>query len=289
MVLIAMIDDATSAALDRAAAAIAGADALLITAGAGMGVDSGLPDFRGPEGFWNAYPPYRDLGLSFVDLARPRWFREDPALAWGFYGHRLQLYRATAPHEGFSRLKRWMEGKPFGGFVFTSNVDGHFQKSGFAPESVWEVHGTLHWMQCLRPCGAGLIPSCGAAIAIDGATFRAIEPFPACPSCGGPARPNVLMFGDGEWDERRSSEQEAAFLDWYVRAREKRLAIVELGAGRAVPTVRNFCERIGADSRGPLVRINLREPEVPAVRDVPIPLGAAQALREIDERLTALA
>ena len=43
---------------DRAAALLARADALVIAAVAGMGVDSGLPDFRGPQGFWRAYPPY---------------------------------------------------------------------------------------------------------------------------------------------------------------------------------------------------------------------------------------
>src|SRR6266403_3978961 len=79
--------------LHRAAEAIRGADALLIAAGAGMGVASGLPDFRGNQGFWRAYPPYQKLGLDFVSLANPRWFASDPALAWGFYGHRLNLYR----------------------------------------------------------------------------------------------------------------------------------------------------------------------------------------------------
>lgn len=49
-----------------AAEAIRGAEALVIAAGAGMGVDSGLPDFRGNQGFWRAYPPYASLGLSFV-------------------------------------------------------------------------------------------------------------------------------------------------------------------------------------------------------------------------------
>src|SRR5207247_801039 len=67
--------------LGRAAAAIAGAEALIIGAGAGMGVDSGLPDFRGTEGFWKAYPPFAKLGLNFVQLANPRWFRTDPTLA----------------------------------------------------------------------------------------------------------------------------------------------------------------------------------------------------------------
>src|SRR5690348_10067591 len=77
----------------QAARAIADADAMLIAAGAGMGVDSGLPDFRGPEGFWRAYPAFAALGLRFEEVANPSWFRRDPALAWGFYGHRLNLYR----------------------------------------------------------------------------------------------------------------------------------------------------------------------------------------------------
>ena len=53
----------------HAAAAVQNARALVITAGAGMGVDSGLPDFRGDRGFWNAYPMYERLGLSFVQAA----------------------------------------------------------------------------------------------------------------------------------------------------------------------------------------------------------------------------
>jgi len=51
--------------IERAAAALREADALLVGAGTGMGVDSGLPDFRGTEGFWRAYPVIAKLGLSF--------------------------------------------------------------------------------------------------------------------------------------------------------------------------------------------------------------------------------
>ncbi|MFW5967647.1 MAG: NAD-dependent deacetylase, partial [Persicimonas sp.] len=86
--------------LEEAADAIDSADAIFVGAGAGMGVDSGLPDFRGKEGFWRAYPPLRDLGINFADMANPAWFERDPELAWGFYGHRLQLYRDTRPHGG---------------------------------------------------------------------------------------------------------------------------------------------------------------------------------------------
>lgn len=57
--------------LSEATSELAGADALLITAGAGMGVDSGLPDFRGNEGFWKAYPALGRAKKSFTDMANP--------------------------------------------------------------------------------------------------------------------------------------------------------------------------------------------------------------------------
>ncbi|MCP6390612.1 hypothetical protein NL487_27205, partial [Klebsiella pneumoniae] len=79
--------------LDAAAELIAQADALVIAAGAGLGVDSGLPDFRGREGFWRAYPALGRAGLDFTTVASPLTFERDPELAWGFYGHRLALYR----------------------------------------------------------------------------------------------------------------------------------------------------------------------------------------------------
>ena len=88
----------------QAAEVVKNADALYITAGAGIGVDSGLPDFRGNEGFWKAYPPIKKLGISFIDMANPSWFDENPPLAWAFYGHRLNLYRETKPHIGFNQL-----------------------------------------------------------------------------------------------------------------------------------------------------------------------------------------
>src|SRR5438477_6984787 len=103
----------TDQTLERAAAALASADALLIGAGAGMGVDSGLPDFRGPEGFWRAYPAAKLLGLRFEELATPQSFDRDPQLAWGFYGHRQNLYRAARPHEGFDILLNWAKQKDF--------------------------------------------------------------------------------------------------------------------------------------------------------------------------------
>ncbi len=270
--------------LDRAAAAIAAADAILIGAGAGMGVNSGLPDFRGPQGFWRAYPPYERLGLHFTAVANPRWFRQDPELAWGFYGHRMGLYRRTEPHEGFAILRRWAEGMPRGGFVYTSNVNGHFQRAGFDPDRIVEVHGTIAAMQCLADCGAGIFPSDPYDVAIDEETMRAVPPLPACPGCGALARPNILMFGDGGWDSSHSDAQHRRLGAWLRTLGRAGAVIIELGAGMAVPTIRimsdDFLDRPG----GTLIRINLREPETPHGH-LAIPMGALAALRAIDARV----
>lgn len=80
-------------------------------AGAGMGVDSGLPDFRGTDGFWRAYPSLKKVGIKFEDMANPRWFMDDPFLAWGFYGHRFNLYKKTQPHAGFALIHNWIKEK----------------------------------------------------------------------------------------------------------------------------------------------------------------------------------
>lgn len=272
-------------AVRRAAEVVAHADAVVVTAGAGMGVDSGLPDFRGDEGFWNAYPPYRDLGVSFTQMATPHGFLRDPAFAWGFYGHRRALYRATTPHPGYRVVARWLDDAPEGGFVVTSNVDGHFHAADIDPEAIWEVHGTLRFDQCLGQCGAEPFGA-GPDVHVDEATMRAEGRLPACPGCGGLARPNVLMFGDGGFDPVLTDAQERRFATYLADVAGSRIAVVELGAGTAVPTIRqigrHLVDRHGAD----LVRVNPREPDGAGVS---IRGGALDALEAIDAELQQVA
>lgn len=166
----------------RAADAIRAAETFVFTAGAGMGVDSGLPDFRGDDGFWRAYPPYRKLGRSFAEMADGASFQSDPELAWGFYGHRLSLYRATEPHAGFELLREWSAGHSR--FIFTSNVDGQFRRAGFTPQEIWEAHGSIHHLQCSEPCSHEIWPADGVEVQIDTESMRALPPLPTCPNCG---------------------------------------------------------------------------------------------------------
>ena len=261
--------------IEQAAATIRQAQAFLFTAGAGMGVDSGLPDFRGDEGFWRAYPALR--GHSFVDMANPRWFEQDPSRAWGFYGHRLNLYRAVDPHAGFQILLRWAASTPH--FVFTSNVDGQFQKAGFASERVVECHGSIHYLQCLDPSERDTIWSAaGVEVVVDDREIRAQEPLPR-DGRGNIARPNILMFGDWSWDDSRSAEQSDR-LETFLRQLElSQLVIVEIGAGTAIPSVRSLGEHL-LHHGAKLVRINPRESQGP-LGCVSVAKGGLEGLTEI--------
>jgi NAD-dependent SIR2 family protein deacetylase len=269
--------------LRLAAEVIRSADALLIGAGAGMGVDSGLPDFRGTEGFWKAYPAYAKLGLDFASMANPEWFEKDPEFAWGFYGHRLGLYRATTPHPGFELLRTWAARMRHGAFVFTSNVDGQFQKAGFPEERILEVHGSIHFVQCLGSCSQ-ITSAAPYSVEVDPDTFRARPPLPTCPRCGSLLRPNILMFGDWGWDGSRAHLQKQELSRWLQAVPPGKLAIVECGAGTAIPSVRRFCEYSASEPGGSLIRINVREPQVPA-GGISLPLKALEALRGISEEL----
>jgi NAD-dependent SIR2 family protein deacetylase len=266
--------------LKTAAAAIQSAEALLIGAGAGIGVDSGLPDFRGTEGFWSAYPPFKKLGLSFTKLANPYWFRSDPELAWGFYGHRRNLYRRTQPHAGYAILRRWAERTAAGSFVFTSNVDGHFQNAGFRESQLVECHGSLEFLQCVANCQNEIWQAGSDEVTVAAETLRAAPPLPGCPRCGGLARPNVLMFNDYEWLEYRTGAQHERYRAWRREIGGRRLVVIELGAGTAIPTVRLECE----SASGTLIRINPREPEVPE-RGISIQSGALEVLSAIEALL----
>lgn len=270
-----------------AADLINAADAMLIGAGAGMGVDSGLPDFRGNEGFWKAYPHLAQARISFQEMATPEAMRQLPTLGWGFYGHRLDLYRRTVPHAGFQILRRWGQRMPLGARIFTSNVDGQFQKAGFSEGQIHECHGSLHYLQCMRVCGSGIWSAKHFIPRVEEASGHLLNLPPTCPSCGELARPNVLMFNDMWWLAERSEGQqreESVWVEHLVRAKA-RLVVVELGAGTAISTVRQFSQYLSRHCGARIIRINPRESKVANPHDIGIAQGALTALQGIDRAM----
>ncbi len=269
------VRDPGSSALEQALTLLRSADAIVVAAGAGMSADSGLPTFRGDGGFWNAYPALGRRGLAFTSVASPATFEREPRLAWGFYGHRLALYRDTPPHDGYRLLMDLALRAEHGAFVVTSNVDGHSRRAGFPGEAIWEMHGSIHRLQCLEACHAGTWSAAGFQPVVDAPECRLVGELPACPACGGLARPSVLMFNDWSWVCDAADAQERRF-DAFV-ARAARPVVLELGAGTAIPSLRRLSRRRG----WPVVRVNADEAEVPEGEGVGLRMGALDALRQL--------
>ena len=215
---------------------------------------------------------------------------------WGFFGHRYQLYSTAVPHEGYHILRRWAQASRLGSFVFTSNVDGHFLKAGFSDAHVVECHGTIHMLQPFDPrLGNHLWPASDAlaSLVVDTDTFRAKQPLPMCPPEAGPAagtlaRPNILMFGEWGWVEQRTNEQHhrhETFLDSLPR--DAHVVVVEIGAGSAIPTVRDTSETVlETFSNATLLRINPVESQGPG-GTISISETGLAALKMLDEALAA--
>lgn len=270
---------------ERVAKELKTADALLIGAGAGMGVDSGLPDFRGIDGLWKKVSPMQGQLLA-----------DDPASSWGFFAHCLELFRTNSPHPGFAILKSWTEKYFPDYFIFTTNIDRHFQESGFPEERILEEHGSIYHHQCIAGlrCSAAIWPvpaGFNESLTFDRETLKLTSPMPTCPNCGDLARPNVLLFGDRGWVPQRTVAQEEKYYGWVLEKKQKKQKIValEFGAGTAVPTVRVECQKVGHT----LIRINPHQFLV--VRDhreekkaISLPLGALDAVRRIDKYLQAM-
>ncbi|MFC0349246.1 SIR2 family NAD-dependent protein deacylase [Undibacterium danionis] len=273
--------------LRKAAYLLRDADGVLITAGAGMGVDSGLPDFRGNEGMWQAYPALKQAQLSFTQIATPSAFESMPELAWGFYGHRLQKYRDVVPHAGFGILLALADRMPQGAFVFTSNVDGHFQKAGFSASEIVECHGSIRHLQCCTPCNDSIVSSDSLVVDVDNERCLLRSPLPRCPHCGGLMRPNILQFNDSTWLTSRTDLQITKLQAWLQQMnsqQKKKLVVLEIGAGVAISTVRNFGER----QQVPMIRINPLDYGVRDLKSVGLQLGALDGLQLLWATLNAI-
>ncbi len=274
------ISDAHRETLVLAAHEILEADAIIVGAGAGFSVDSGLPDFRGKHGFWRAYPPAEKLGFCYEDVAGGPWFHENPEMAWGFIVHCARLFDACEPHEGYYILKRWIDEKG-DGWVYTSNVDRYFYQAGFDPDKITEIHGFRDRAQCTVPCSRETWPLALYDLDMNEETLSLSSPTPRCPHCGELARPNTLMFNDQRWIGDGTRHQENMLTEWFTRQHGARIVVIELGAGSTVPNVRFQCERYARVLGTPLIRINPGEPEGPE-GTLGIAMPALEALRAIN-------
>ncbi|HKI73732.1 MAG TPA: Sir2 family NAD-dependent protein deacetylase [Pseudomonadales bacterium] len=158
---------------------IGDAQKIVAFTGAGISTESGIPDFRGPDGIWKKVTPI-DFG-EFVrseDVRRESWRRK-------FTGaDRMANAQPNAGHLAMAALYRM--GKLT--YVITQNVDGLHQKAGVPEDRVIELHGNTNYATCL---------SCGRRYELDAIreTFQQGETVPYCDDCGGIIKTATISFG----------------------------------------------------------------------------------------------
>jgi NAD-dependent SIR2 family protein deacetylase len=202
---------AVAAAVSDAARAIADADAILITTGAGMGVDMGLADFRSSNAFWEGlhHPEIQ----RYEDFSDSKWFERDPELAWGINFAQTKAYREAPVHAGYDALRRMVQLKGDEYFCWTSNVDGVLQRAGFDPRRVREVHGNIHRLQCTQKvqrrsilcstaAGTAIAPSASGSAGAGGGGASGGDSAPPPPS----PPPPCLWKSQEPWDTKQLVE-----------------------------------------------------------------------------------
>ena len=166
--------------VERVAAAVAAAERIVVLTGAGISTESGIPDFRGPEGLWTRNP--EAMRLSNIDE-----YVRDPELRVRAWQERMRHPAWTAePNQGHRSLAELgRSGRLLA--LITQNIDGLHQAAG--SEDVLELHGTVHLAKCL---------SCGRRTPMREQLDRvaAGEPDPACAVCGGIQKSATVSFGE---------------------------------------------------------------------------------------------
>lgn len=149
----------------------------VILTGAGVSTESGIPDFRSATGIWADVDPF--------EVASIQAFRRDPAGVWEFYARRIQLLRDAEPNPGHDAIAE-LERRGYVSAVVTQNIDGLHARAG--SREVVEVHGSIRSAKCL-----GCLWSEPADAMLAQLEERSV---PACPRCGRPLKPGVVLFGE---------------------------------------------------------------------------------------------
>ena len=256
---------------------------VFVLTGAGVSAESGIPTFRGKDGYWRNFDPTK--------LATPEAFARDPQLVWDWYGERRQRIRNTRPnaaHEAIARLAQRTD--EF--LLVTQNVDDLHARAGMPPEKMVQIHGDIFVTRCSR-CdfshegrGGSLEPTSACVVHLIGGRLRSIAAtserdldVPTCPKCQALMRPGVVWFG--EQLPRNELERVEDFLDGGACD-----VVIVAGTTATFGYIIDWALRASRDS-GELVEVN---PEETALSRFATQLArepAAIALPRIVEELIA--
>src|SRR5256885_11340213 len=116
---------------------------VLVITGAGVSAESGIPTFRGKDGYWRNLDPTK--------LATPEAFARDPKLVWDWYRERRERIRKSEPNAAHRAVVNLaMNSRDF--LLVTQNVDDLHARAGLPPEKSVQIHGDIFITRCLRCC-----------------------------------------------------------------------------------------------------------------------------------------
>ncbi len=216
---------------------------ILAITGAGVSAESGIPTFRGKDGYWR--------NLDATKLATPEAFQRNPKLVWEWYRERRQRIRNARPnaaHKAITKLQRHADDF----LLITQNVDDLHERAGLAHEAMVQIHGNIFITRCSR---------CDFSF-----TERADErqEIPKCPKCAALMRPGVVWFGEHlPWNEPRRVEN---YLD-----RGACDLVIVTGTTATFGYIVDWALRASRGS-GELIEVNLEE--------TPLSLFATRLVRE---------
>ena len=154
---------------------------IVVLTGAGISTDSGIPDFRGPQGVWTRDPEAEKLSDIRYYVADPEVRRR----SWKIrLSHPALMAQPNPGHAAIARLEQ--RGKLHA--LITQNIDGLHQRAGNSADRVIEVHGTVHQAMCLGCGWRGPMPQVLERV-------RAGEADPPCEGCGGILKSDTISFG----------------------------------------------------------------------------------------------
>jgi len=221
-------DDAEATAIAAVCAWIEEASRIVVLTGAGISTDSGIPDFRGPQGVWTKNPAAEKMATLEHYLADP----EVRKRAWR--ARRDTLGRSLEPNPGHHALVA-LERRGKLDTLITQNVDGLHQRAGTSPERVVEIHGTMHEVVCM---------DCGERAPMERALarVRAGEEDPPCRSCGGILKSATISFGQNLVPEDLRRAEQAALRADLLLAIGSTLAVYP--AAGMVPAAKRAVARV---------------------------------------------
>lgn len=170
---------------------------IIFLTGAGISAESGVPTYRGTEGYWvKGSRNYRPEEIGTL-----KFFQQHPEEVWHFTLFRKGIFQQAMPNNGhyaIATIEKHL-GNRF--HLITQNIDGLHFRAGTSQERTYQIHGSLDFMRCSRECSKQLYPFPNLTKTVEGTITEQDWQLLTCPACGHMTRPNILWF-DERYNER---------------------------------------------------------------------------------------